>query len=273
MRKLLYTTIFGPYDDLKEPKKPNHGWDFKCFTNQDITSDRWEIVKVEGDDNRKLSRKYKILPPEGYDLTVYVDATFYLKGTLDHFALSKTEGIWLNPHTQRQCLYEEAQIVKDKGLDDSELVEAQVQRYREVGYPEQNGLYRCGILVRDNSPAVRNLNRIWWEEVERGSWRDQISFPYACRKADVTPNPILHGITNIYFKQHLHKPDPNDTWKFIGEGEYDESLTQRYQGAHLIILKNGLLFPSWVSNYIPIKHGKERFVELIQILNGTIVRA
>src|SRR3546814_11941908 len=97
MKKICFTSIFGPYDSLKEPLNPNPSWEFVCFTNQDLKSTTWNIVKVEGDDNKKLSRKYKIpnLFPE-YDLSLYIDATFEIKRQpLDKIALSKTEAIWL----------------------------------------------------------------------------------------------------------------------------------------------------------------------------------
>jgi hypothetical protein len=275
MKKLIFTSIFGPYDDLKEPQKPNPDWTFVCFTNQDLKSDTWDIVKVEGDDNRKLSRRHKIpnLFPE-YDLSIFIDATFEIKRqSLDKFALSKTNGIWLNAHPQRSCVYEEAAIVIEKGLDDADLVTKQIERYRAEGLPANDGLCRCGIMVRNpKDDKITEMCNVWMKEVEENSWRDQISFMYACWKTGVVPNEILHGITQIYFKQHLHKPRPTDTWTFVGEGDYDKSLTEKYQGAHLIILKNGLLYPEWINLYISLKsHGRDRFIELIKILNGIVV--
>jgi hypothetical protein len=272
MKKICYTVIFGSTDNLKEPKVISPGWEYICYTDDpSLKSEAWDVKVVESENPRKTSRYYKTHPPQA-DLTLFIDATFQIKRQLDPFALSKTEGIWLNSHPQRQCIYEEAQIVIEKGLDSEHTVNQQVTKYREDGYPEQNGLYRCGILVRNGSDKqVQKLNETWWEEIENGTWRDQVSFPYACKKVGITPNTILHGITNIYFKQSLHQPHPTDTWKYIGEGNYDITLTEKYQGAHLIILKNGLLFPQWINNYISLKDGKDRFIELIKILGGVVV--
>jgi hypothetical protein len=275
MKKICFTSLFSDYDDLKEPQKPSADWDFVCFTDQDIKSDTWNIVKVDGGNSRKISRKYKIpnLFPE-YDLSLYLDATFEIKRQhLDTFALSKTDGIWLNAHPQRKCLYEEAAIIIEKNLDDTEVVTKQIERYRAEGLPEHWGLWRCGIMVRNpKDEKITEMCELWMKEVEENSWRDQPSFSYACWKTGVVPNEILHGITVNFFKQHLHKPRPTDTWTFVGEGDYDKSLTEKYQGAHLIILKNGLLYPEWINLYISLKsHGRERFIELIKILNGIVV--
>src|SRR5688500_4216711 len=219
MRKLIYTTICGDVDDLKEPLKTTPGWDYLCLTdNPNLTSKTWDIEVVKGGDPKKLSRYLKIKNhfPE-YDLSCFIDATFQIKQhSLDKFALSKREGIWLNSHPQRQCLYEEAEIVKSKGLDDPNLIDKQIEKYRAEGYPEQNGLFRCGIMVRNPKDSkITEMCDLWWDEVERGSWRDQISFPYACWRAGVTPNPILHGITQIYLKQSLHKANPTTEWLYV----------------------------------------------------------
>lgn len=274
MKKICYTVITGDCDDLKEPIKTTPGWTYLCLTdNPNLTSKTWDIKLIGGEEPKKLSRFFKCKNhfPE-YDLSVFIDATFSIKRTIDLFALNKRDGIWLNSHPQRQCVYEEAQIVIDKGLDNIDTVTKQVERYRAEGLPEQYGLWRCGIIVRNpKDPKITEMCDLWWKEVEQGSHRDQISFPYACWKTGVQPNSILHGITQIYLKQSLHKPHPTDEWKFVGEGEYDPALTERYQGAHLIILKNGLLFPKWVNLYISLKHGRERFIELIKILGGVIV--
>lgn len=275
MKKTIYTVLTGQTDNLKEPTKITPGWRYICYTDDpNLKSDLWEIVLVDSVESKKTSRYYKTHPPEA-DLTVYVDATFVIKGDLNRFALSKTDGIWLNSHPQRQCAFEEARIVKDKNLDDHSVIDSQIERYRSEGFPEQWGLWRCGIMVRDSrNPLVQKLNETWWNEIEQGSWRDQISFPYACWKSGITPNSILHGITNIYFKQSLHKAHPTDQWLYENSEpvEKENPLIKRYDTAHLIITKDNLLFPKWLRNYINPKVGRERFIELVQILGGTIVR-
>jgi hypothetical protein len=274
MKKIIYTAILGQVDHLKEPRVTSPGWEYICYTDDpNLKSDVWEIILVESQNPRKASRYYKTHPPEA-DLTIWIDATFQIKRQLDPFALSKTEGIWLNSHPQRQCPYEEAEIIKEKNLDDHEVINKQITRYRTEGLPQQWGLYRCGILVRNGKDLlIKKLNELWWEEIEKGSWRDQASFSYACWKLGITPNPILHGITNIYFKQSLHKANPTKDWTYIGEGNYNPELTLKYDTAHLILLKDGFLIPSWLKNYINPKVGRDRFLELVQILDGVVVRA
>jgi len=275
MKKICYTVLTNDSDDLKEPLKPNPSWDYVVFTdNPELRSTTWSIELVNGTDPKKLSRFYKVKNhfPE-YDISVFIDATFTIKKDLDYFALNKKEGIWLNRHPMRQCAYQEAEVVKEKGLDDPKTVDSLISNYESEGFPKEWGLWRCGIMVRNpRDTLLTQMCETWWKEIEQGTYRDQISFPYACWKTGLKPNSIVKGITETYFKQSLHKAQPTTDWLFTGEGEYDKSLTERYSTAHVILTKKGLLYPKWIKNYVSMKNGEERFLELIKILGGVIVR-
>ena len=58
------------------------------------------------------------------------------------------------------------------------------------------------LILRRHSERVARFNQLWWDEIERGSQRDQISFPYAVAKA---------GVRVGYFPGSLHawRPDFN----------------------------------------------------------------
>lgn len=274
MKKVIFTVIIGDTDDLKEVTKITPGWEYVCITdNPNITSSTWNIKLVSSGDSKKLSRYYKIknhFPT--YDLSIFIDGTFTVKRDLDLFTQGKYGGIWFNKHPMRQCAYEEAEVVVNKGLDDSRVID-QITRYQLDGLPPQFGLWRCGVIIRNpKDPKITELCDRWYEEIERGTWRDQVSLPYVCWKMGITPNTIPYGLSEAYFKQSLHKANPTPDWKFVGEGDYDKTLIDKYPTAHLIVLKNGILFPRWLNNYISLKNGVERFIELVKILNGTIVR-
>ena len=64
MRIAIYTSIFGGYDKLNENQYKMDGVDYLCFTDSDIKSDTWDVIKstpIYGDPNRN-AKKYKILP-------------------------------------------------------------------------------------------------------------------------------------------------------------------------------------------------------------------
>lgn len=271
MQTCIYTCLFGDTDFLKDPEVVTPGCDYVCFTNNpNLKSDVWKIQLCDGHiGNKRLSRWFKILPPEGYDQTLYVDATFRILRDLTPLLKSKTEGVYLFKHPQRNCAYKEAEVVKDKKLDDERLINAQVANYQTEGFPENYGLWRCGILIRDSRNA--KLNETWLQEVESYSWRDQISFPYACWKTGTTPKPILASLTDHYFEQSLHKTHLTDDWKHFGTGVPNWDITLKHQLAHLIVTEDNLYFPAWLNNYVGMSFGRERFIELVRQLNGDIV--
>ncbi|MGE9748017.1 hypothetical protein [Escherichia coli] len=62
---VVYTALFGDYDELIEIPEGMHKCDFICFTDQQIENNKgWKVIKIENssDSNVLQNRKYKILP-------------------------------------------------------------------------------------------------------------------------------------------------------------------------------------------------------------------
>ena len=80
MRIVVYTAIFGGYDDLI-PQPKFEGVDFICFTDRPIQSDIWDVRVVPGfeDDTTRSSRMHKLLPHQflsEYDLSIFIDGNY-----------------------------------------------------------------------------------------------------------------------------------------------------------------------------------------------------
>ena len=45
-KKVIYTAIFGSYDNLLEPKYIPEGWEFVCFTDTELTSANWTVSRI-----------------------------------------------------------------------------------------------------------------------------------------------------------------------------------------------------------------------------------
>lgn len=290
--KLIYTCLFGNTDTLKDPLKTTPGWDYICYTNRtDLTSTVWNIITVAPQpllDERRQSRYWKIVPdhPKEYDTTIYVDATYQvLGGSLDEFAKGKEEGVWMTAHPQRSCLYKEARVVRQKKLEDPLTLHDQILRYRLEDYPEHAGLYRCGVILRNK--GAEKFSKVWWDEIERGTWRDQVSCPYASRKTGIKINPIPHGQVERCFGVHLHSPkkissvihfveDPEkipniskNDWVCIGDFNNVNSAITTWPEVHAMFSPNGgILFQRWLYDYI---WQLDRMLEFIKIYRGTYV--
>ena len=187
--------MFGTNNDLfhlHEPKSNLDGWDLVCFTdNPNIKSDKWNVRLVTRyyTDGARDNRLYKMLPHRhlsDYEISVCIDAdliitkdisdivTEYLKNTnlavLDHSICGMTKTGDLN---RRNCIYQEAKFIKwlgdnhprKKYKDNLDTIFNQVNRYKDDGYPEDNGLARTPVIFRKhNEKDVINSMESWWLE-------------------------------------------------------------------------------------------------------------
>jgi hypothetical protein len=70
------------------------------------------------------------------------------------------------------------------------VVNAQMARYRAAGYLAHHGLYENGVLMRRNTPALKEFEELWWREYSNGSVRDQLSMMYCAWATGISVAPI-----------------------------------------------------------------------------------
>lgn len=201
MKKVVYTALFGNYK-LYNPEYIDPTWKYICFTDQDINSECWQIKKIDTSDQRKKSREVKIKSHEflDYDICLYIDCKFKIsiKNNLDRFAENLKNDLCLMIHNKRTCLYDEGNFCIQKKKDKKEVILQQLNYYRQQGMPEKYGLYAPGIMLKRNTKTVNNFMNLWYDEVDKYSYRDIISFPYVLWK-----NPIklsLMPFKKTYFQ-------------------------------------------------------------------------
>ncbi len=212
MKKILYTAIIGKYDTLEEVD-PLGDWRYICFTDQDIKSESWEIVKVDPGERphpEKLCRRIKIVGPEYFlpfhDISVWVDANITPSRDLDEFI--KEKDYCLMQHPGRKDIYAEAIACIERNKDTPAVITEQIDKYvKEYGYMI-SGLVATGVLVRRLSKENSLINNLWWNEVERHSRRDQLSFNYVAHKTGFKYQtfPFLEGFS---YKPHTQIYVPN----------------------------------------------------------------
>lgn len=188
---VVYTALFGNYDDLIEPKEKFEGCDFICFTDQKhLTSDIWEIRLIEESDlpPNMMNRKYKILPHlflSEYEWSLYVDANIAILGNSMDLAnkyLSMYD-MAVPKHFARDCVYDEAKECVILGKTKYEETKKQMNTYEKEGFPKNFGLGENNMLFRKhNSEKVLKLMNEWWEELNTQTKRDQLSLAYVLWK-------------------------------------------------------------------------------------------
>ena len=183
MNKCLYTIHFGSYDQPHEPFI-SEGWDYLLFTNRDdIKSDVWKVIKVTTPLPDYLAARYvyinsHLFIPKEYDYSLMIGGQIHLIGDLNKLDIDYDADFNMMAHPCRTCIYKEAEIIEKENIDPSGNYKAQIQKYRDEGFPEDYGLNACGIIGRKFGAGVRTFEKKWWHQVMIGSYRDQLSFDY-----------------------------------------------------------------------------------------------
>ncbi len=213
-RIVVYTGIFGNYDMLREPLYCDENVDYICYTDdKNLKSDHWKIIYVENEqDNMALEvRKYKCLPHRflaKYDMSIWVDARLQIISSVVEYIKENMHdtGILFFPHNVRDCIYEEGAVNIVKHREDVSRLVKQMYKYNQAGYPEHNGLYCGGCIVRKhNQKNIVKLMEDWYKEILDTSARDQISLPYVLWKHNMKPD-ICNMVfwDNNLFKYYAH---------------------------------------------------------------------
>lgn len=206
MKIACYTAIFGNCDGLLTPINGDRlikEADFFCFTdNPLLQSDFFKIILVDRKftDTTRENRYYKLLPhlilPNEYDFTLYIDGNIILKSKslieeFENIFSDNAKQIALLAHPFRNCLYEEGIACIESNKDNADIINSQLTSYRKEGYPAKNGLIAGTIIFRKASPEVNKLGEAWWEQLKKGSKRDQLSFNYVIWKTNFQGLSIL----------------------------------------------------------------------------------
>ena len=229
MKKVIYTAIFGDYDDIVEPEYLPEGFDFICFTDSDIKSKVWNVRKVLPlyEDSTRNARKYKLLPHRflsDYDVSIWVDGNFLIKDNLNQLIEKKMNNCNMVFHDHNQCLLDPRDCVYDEGnailwlgnndpnkkyKDNPNLIIKQLNKYKDEGYPQHNGLIVSGVLIRrHNESDVIETMELWWEELKDNSKLHQLSFNYSAWKTNLKFNYIDGDIRDnkyFYLLSHNHQ--------------------------------------------------------------------
>ena len=206
---VVYTSIYGSKDTLKDPLFYNKEFDYICFTdNKNLKSNIWKIVykAPTHKDPVRSAKIFKIKPHEflkEYDISLWIDANFIIKEDLNSFFqqtkhLEKTNMLLFDHDQGRNCIYDEANIIIQDGKDDPELVKQQIQKYKMENYPADRGLSANSIMLKKHNECdMIDLANMWWKEVENFSRRDQLSLYYCTWKLDLKHYLLKYPKTDI----------------------------------------------------------------------------
>lgn len=212
----IFTAIIGPYDDLKEPFIVTPGWKYVCFTDQDLKSDVWEIVKVQVNDEvgpAKTARFYKIMFHKHIqdEFSMWIDGTFFINCDLNRWWRQFKEPFTTIYHPFDRCVFKEFASCMKGGKGDPEVLKQQYEEYHRAGLKHEQGLIASGILMRQRRPEVIQFCNYWWKQVETWTERDQLAFAYTDFKLPNRHHSIHWDYTQQ--KEFIHIPHLHKSWR------------------------------------------------------------
>jgi len=220
MKVIVYTANINSYDNFNNLAVEDPNVRYILFTdNKYYSSDVWEICHTDFIDKNLDSRRvarylktnpHKLLP--NHDISIWIDYSNPPKFNdvskmLREINFYKSD-IMCYKHDERNCIFAEANVVKKLKLDYPDVIDKQMKKYRNEGYPENNGLFVTSFLIRKNNPTVNLFNEIWWNEIKNNSARDQLSQVYSAWKCGITIDSIKID-KSVYSNRYLKSKIPH----------------------------------------------------------------
>jgi hypothetical protein len=219
-KKVVYTAIFGNKDNVPIIDIIPNDWDFVCFTdNNKLSSNLWKIVYTEGNnvDPTRSARYIKHQPHTlfpNHDISIWIDANIHLLCDINSllYTINMYDFVGFQHPEKVEGIYHEGDRCIKFKKDDPEIIKKQLKKYRDESFPEKCDILATWILVRKhNLKHVIDFDNNWFKEIENGSKRDQLSFPYVAKKLNLKYGKIkcdksftvwdMPGI----FKRNRHK--------------------------------------------------------------------
>ena len=202
--------------------KRQRGYDYILFTDQKIVNTNWtvrpipeDVLKLNVSDVKK-QRYVKIHPHKffkNYDLSLYIDANYIIKGDLDDFiinTMNSIDNIYITHLQFGTDLSKGIDTAKKNKLDNSILLDEIRKRYNDLKIIKKRGIVNAGLILRKHhNPDCIKLMEKWWEEVEKYSHVDNLAFNYASYMTGVKFLYVSYQFTLDYFdhSNHLKKID------------------------------------------------------------------
>jgi len=198
---LVYTAVFGRYDARKIHVPQTTPTEYAYF-DDDFNP---YLPSELRDMHPRLKAKYYKLQPYAipnyheFDYVIWIDGsgTFISPRSVETLVGYCRQGYAVFRHPARDCIYDEVEFCQDFEKYRQQPLAQQVASYRQEGYPPHNGLYACGLIVRDTRKDFTALDADWLAENLRWSYQDQLSFPYVLwklgRTVDVIDLDLVHN--------------------------------------------------------------------------------
>lgn len=219
---------------FKDLSITNRPVSYLYFSNRNHISNKWKVIPIDSSYHNKDSEKvisyfkmnpHLVLPP--HDISIWVDPLCRIRFTdpvkmILNFLGKKDISCYkflTEKNVDKNCIYRDNEDIYDHLL-----------RYKKVGFPRNFGMFNSDIIIRRNNDKVRNLNELWWREVNLFSLNEDIAFPFSIWKSQSSLGLISQGTINsnpyIERVKKIERPVPiKKEYDTITTGIYSKKVT------------------------------------------------
>lgn len=220
---ILYTAIFGGIDDAIRLRRAHpilpEGSRCVVFSDilktEDMVGSCWEARPAIWThlNPRRTARWHKINSTKLFpgEVTAWFDGSLLIREGADFGKLLSYVSMCdlaTFKHPIRECVYQEGLACIKLKKDLQVVIDAQITRYILGKYPRNAGMVETSCVVRRDTLAVSQLEEAWWQEIDQGSLRDQLSFNFVARQMGFEYGIIpgcRDGSEWFEFRQHSRK--------------------------------------------------------------------
>lgn len=236
MKVVVYTCVFGGYDRVFPPVRPEAGIDYVILTDDPgcrVHGWRSVVMAPAVCDSRKApNRRLKMLGHAALgspDVSFYVDGNVRVIGGLTELAdgfLRTGAALGVYRHPLRLSVREEVQACVQAGkVSDASAASVEYEQYVSCGFPDDSGLAETGVLLkRHGAPGLDTAMARWWSLFERFDSRDQFSLPFVAWECGIAvewlPGDIRHG-PHFGLYPHLQSRDSSSRYAYVAARSLD----------------------------------------------------
>ncbi|NBS69735.1 DUF616 domain-containing protein [bacterium] len=208
----VYTSIFGSYDPLHYAVRQSVPTNFYAIVDEAKPHQGWKqiVTTRRFSDPRMEAKWYKVFPDKlefDEDYVIWVDGSIRITSAkfVEYMVEQAGDTMAAFQHPWRTCIYEEARECHDMLKYRNQPILAQVEHYRDLGWPENGGLIAGGVICWKRSYINPRANQAWWEEMMKWSLQDQLSFPIVASEHGLEVNVCNKSLmNNEYFQVVAH---------------------------------------------------------------------
>ena len=115
-----------------------------------------------------------------YEYSVFIDGNIRITcdiKPLVYSMIATEKKVAVHRHQLRNCIYDEAKAIYAAGKASYQDLKKQTAEYERIGFPKHFGLFETNIVIRNhNDRECKTIMNNWWDEMEKFTKRDQMSF-------------------------------------------------------------------------------------------------